>query len=69
MPINPKCWVKCLRCEHREMIRRSWLERAAGVRCARCGGPVEASQDARKALTKGMDRKKEDDLKNERNGG
>lgn len=51
------------------MIRRSWLERAAGVRCARCGGPVEASQDARKALTTGMDRKKEDDLKNERNGG
>lgn len=55
MPANPKCWVRCLDCGHREMIRRSWLERRSRVRCGRCGGPVEPSLDARRALVRGMD--------------
>jgi len=58
MPANPKCWVRCLDCGHRALIRRSWLERRSRVRCPRCGGPVEPSNDARKALVTGMDRKR-----------
>ena len=56
MPANPRCWVRCLACGHREMIRRSWLDRASRPRCSRCGGPIEPSPDARAALARGMDR-------------
>lgn len=59
MPANPKCWVKCLDCSHRELIRRSHLERRTRVRCSRCGGPVEPSEAARRDLTAGMDRARE----------
>jgi ribosomal protein S27E len=55
MPSNPKCWVRCRDCGHREMIRRSCFERAARPRCCRCGGPVEASKSARASMTRGMD--------------
>jgi len=59
MPANPKCWVRCVECGGRDLIRRSWLERRWRVRCSRCGGAVEASNEARRALVKGMDRKRQ----------
>lgn len=63
MPANPRCWVRCLDCSHRTMIPRSWLDRRTRPRCVRCGGPIEPSEDARRALVRGTDlarRRKED---------
>jgi hypothetical protein len=57
MANSPRCWVHCLDCGHRDMIRRSWLERRSRVRCSRCGGPVEPSPAARQDLIAGSDRR------------
>ncbi len=53
--MNPRCWAKCLRCEHRAMIRRVVAARAKGARCFQCGGPMEISENAKSDLTTGQD--------------
>ena len=45
MANNPKCWVHCLDCGEREMMRRSAAFRR-NVRCRACGGPLEVSDAA-----------------------
>lgn len=56
--MNPRCWAKCLRCEHRAMVRRVEIGRAKGCRCFQCGGPMELSEKARDELTGGKDVRK-----------
>jgi len=56
---NPTCWVSCLDCGYKKLIRRSQLERRSKVRCLRCGGPVEPSKAAYKDLIIGMDKARE----------
>ena len=53
MANNPRCWVVCLECGHRDMIRRPQLMRASRVRCQHCGGMVEPSAEAAAALANG----------------
>jgi hypothetical protein len=55
MAANPRCWVHCVECHHRDMIPRAWLDRRSRPRCARCGGNVEPSEAARRALVRGAD--------------
>jgi hypothetical protein len=37
------------------MIPRAWLDRRSRPRCARCGGSLEPSDEARRALVLGTD--------------
>lgn len=62
MPANPRCWVTCVDCGEREMVRRSALGRRTRLRCRACGGAVEPSDDARDDLAEGMDRRREEKL-------
>ena len=55
MAANPRCWVHCIDCKHREMIPRAWLDRRSRPRYARCGGSLEPSDEARRALVLGTD--------------
>lgn len=59
MAHNPKCFVTCLDCGNQNRIPRSALDRAARVRCSRCGGPVELSRSASRDLAIGVTRFKE----------
>ena len=44
-----RCWIHCLDCGERELVPKKWLDRR-GTRCRACGGPIEASQEARDNL-------------------
>lgn len=46
MSVNPRCWVHCLDCGEREMMRRSFVYRTSRQRCRACGGPLEISEAA-----------------------
>jgi len=55
MANNPNCWVTCADCNHHDRIRRSNIDRRGGVRCSKCGGPVDLSERAREDLVLGAD--------------
>lgn len=63
--VNPQCWVQCLDCNHRELVRRSVIDRRSQPRCGYCGGPVEVSDRAWSDLRRGAQRYKADKRRRE----
>jgi len=47
--------MECLRCQHRELIPRYWLNRRGGVRCSACGGPLDLSDAGKDAMAEAID--------------
>jgi len=58
MPANPRCWMRCGDCGHRQLERRSCVERRSRPRCAICGGFLYPSQAASEALKLGVERRR-----------
>jgi len=59
MKNNPKCWVTCRDCAHRELVMRSVFDRRNNPKCTDCGGYVDPSNEAKKDLVKGMDARRD----------
>lgn len=63
MAANPKCWMKCEDCEHREILRRSAIERRTRPRCAMCGGLLRMSEASYNDVIAGMDARRQKEEK------
>ena len=56
MVYNPRCWVRCIDCGRRQLVRRSRLDRRSRLRCDRCGGMIEVSVAASDDMVEGRAR-------------
>lgn len=63
---NPRCLLRCTECEHTQFERRSVVERR-NIHCKWCGGMLQISKAAGEDLVRGMDRGREDAVRNETN--
>lgn len=59
MAYNPKCWMRCVECGHRQMERRTAVGRRTIPHCVSCGGMLEISKDAGADLASGVGRLRE----------